>query len=506
MTSFLDALAMLASFEALAAIAIGTLYGIFVGAIPGLGSVLGITVILPFTFVFDQSVSIALLLGTYCGSVYGGCIPAILINSPGTPQSAATLFDGFPMARRGQPALALGWATFASAFGGILACLILAAGAPLLARFGLRFGPIEYFALGIFALTCIVSVARESLLKGVFGAAFGLFIAMVGLDPITGITRYDFGNYDLAAGLNLIPVLVGLFALSEVLWRVADRGSVTEPLTEKVRFAMPPVGDIARRWKVLVKSSLIGTWIGSLPGVGATAASLVSYAEAKRSSPDRASFGKGSPDGIIASEAANNAVTAGALVPTLALGVPGDPITAVMLGALTIQNIIPGPTLFQQQPALVTYIFMALFVVNIVMFAMGATLGPIFSRILRLPEPLLIACLVALVVVGTYSVNQSGFDLLVLLAAGLVGFAFRYLEIPLAPVVIGFVLSPMIESSLRRGLILTNDSLLAFFEKPIAATLFALTAMFLLWPIVRSVLAARRTLASHPTEPRPTHD
>ncbi|WP_420392643.1 tripartite tricarboxylate transporter permease [Acuticoccus sp.] len=491
--TLLSALGMLASFEAIAAILLGTLYGIFIGATPGLGSVLGITVILPFTFVLGQEVSIAVLLGTYCGSVYGGCIPAILINSPGTPQSAATLFDGYPMARAGQPALALGWATFASAFGGILACAILAAAAPPLARFGLRFGPIEYFALGLFALTCIASVARESLVKGLFGAAFGLFLAMIGSDPISGIIRYDFGSFELAAGLSLIPVLVGLFALSEVLWRVADRAGPPEAIVERVRFAMPPLRDIGRRWWLLVKSSLIGTGIGSLPGVGATAAALVSYAEAKRTSPDRANFGRGSPDGIVASEAANNAVTAGALVPTLALGVPGDPITAVLLGALTIQNIIPGPTLFAQQPELVTFLFMALFVVNVVMFVMGATLGPLFSRILRLPEPLLIACLVVLIVVGTYSVNQSSFDLAVLVVMGLVGFAFRWVEIPLAPVVIGFVLSPMIESGLRRGLILTNDSILAFFASPIAATLFALTALFLLWPVASGLLARRST-------------
>lgn len=494
----LDALAMLASYEAILAILVGTLYGILIGAIPGLGSVLGITVILPFTFVLDQSVSIALLLGTYCGSVYGGTIPAILLNTPGTPQSAATLFDGYPMARKGQPGLALGWATLSSAIGGIVACVILAIAAPMLARFGLRFGPIEYFALGIFALTCIVSVARESAIKGIFGTAFGLFLAMIGQDPISGITRYDFGIFELSAGLALIPVLVGLFALSEVIWRVAGPQENATPIQEKVGIALPSLREIGSRWKVLLKSSLIGTWIGSLPGVGATAASLVSYAEAKRSSPDRDKFGTGTPDGIVASEAANNAVTAGAMVPTLALGVPGDPITAVMLGAMTIQNVVPGPGLFVNQPDLVLFIFMALFAVNVVMFFMGISLGPIFSRVLRIPEPVLMGCVIALIVVGTYSVNLSGFDLIVLFVAGVIGFAFRWIEIPLAPVVIGFVLSPMIESSLRRGLILTNDSFVAFFASPIAATLFGLTIVFLSWPMVRWAMS-RRAGAEHPS-------
>lgn len=492
----LDALAMLLSFEAILAIFFGTLYGILIGAIPGLGSVLGITVILPFTFVLDQTVSIALLLGTYCGSVYGGCIPAILLHTPGTPQSAATLLDGYPMARRGEPGKALGWATLSSAIGGLIACVILSAAAPILARFGLRFGPIEYFALGIFALTCIVSVARESVFKGIFATAFGLFLAMIGQDPISGITRYDFGVFELSAGLALIPVLVGLFALSEVIWRVAGPRRAEEPINEKVGITLPKLAEVLSRWKVILKSSLIGTWIGSLPGVGATAAALVSYAEAKRTSPERDRFGTGTPDGIVSSESANNAVTAGALVPTLALGVPGDPITAIMLGAMTIQNVVPGPSLFVNQPDLVMYLFMTLFVVNIVMFFLGISLGPAFGRVLRIPEPVLMACVIGLVVVGTYSVNLSGFDLIVLFAAGLIGFFFRWLEIPLAPVVIGFVLSPMIESSLRRGLILTNDSFLAFFASPIALTLFVLTFVFLAWPAIRWAMARRSDTGS----------
>lgn len=487
-----QALSMLASFPALVAIVLGTLYGIVIGAIPGLGSVLGITVILPFTFVFDQTVSIALLLGTYCGSVYGGCIPAILVNTPGTPQSAATLFDGYPMARRGAAGKALGWATLSSTLGGLGACVILMVAAPVLARFGLRFGPIEYFALGVFALTCIVSVARESLVKGVFGSAFGLFIAMIGQDPISGITRYSFDIFELSAGLSLIPVLVGLFALSEVIWRVAGPVEHSEPLKDKVGISLPSFREVTAHWKVLVKSTLIGTWIGSLPGIGATAASLVSYAEAKRSAKDPKRFGTGIPEGVIASEAANNAVTAGALVPTLALGVPGDPITAVMLGAMTIQNIVPGPNLFVDHPALVTFLFLTLFIVNLVMFGLGTSLCPLFARALRIPEPVLMATVVALIVVGTYSVNLSGFDLIVLVAAGLVGFAFRWIEIPLAPVVIGFVLSPMIESSLRRGLIITRDNFWDFFASPIALALFVLTGLFLAWPALRWVLDRRR--------------
>ncbi|UTW12592.1 tripartite tricarboxylate transporter permease [Marinobacterium rhizophilum] len=483
MDSLITALLMLATPAALMAVAGGTLFGILVGALPGLGSVLGITVILPFTYMLDQTTSIALLLGTYCGSVYGGSISAILINTPGTPQSAATVLDGYPMARSGRPALALGWATVASTFGGLLACGILIVAAPALARFGLRFGPIEYFALGLFALSCIVSVARESLLKGVLAGVFGLFLATVGQDPVTGAMRFDYGSFELSAGISLVPLLVGLFAVSEVLWRIAgpaERGGAT---IMKAGFELPGWAALRQRFWLMIKSALIGTGIGTLPGIGATAASLVSYADAKRTSPRRDKFGSGEPDGIVASESANNAVTAGALVPTLSLGVPGDPVTAVMLGALTIQNITPGPRLFSENGDLVTYLFLALIAVNLAMFVLGALLAPAFSRLLKLPEPLLMASVVVLVTVGTYSVNSSAFDLGIVLLAGLVGFVLRWLAFPLAPVVIGFVLSPMIEGSLRQGMILTGDNFWAFGTSPIAAVLFVLTGLFLLWPL-----------------------
>ena len=480
-----SAIAYLGSPDVLLAIIGGTFFGIIVGAIPGLGSLLGITVVLPFTFVLDQQSSIALLLGTYCGSVYGGCIPAILINTPGTPQSAATLLDGYPMARNGYPARAIGYATVGSVIGGLFSCAVLVLVAPSLAAFGLRFGPIEFFALGVFALTCIAAVSRESQIKGILAALLGMFLATIGLDPMSGISRYDFDLFELASGFGLIPVLVGMFALSEVFWRLSDKNTGTVTTKAQVGFELPKLRDLAKRYKVILKSAFIGTWIGSLPGIGATTASLISYAEAKRTSPNKEKFGTGEADGVLASETANNAVTAGALVPTLAFGVPGDPVTAVMLGALTIQNIYPGPQLFIEHRELMTFLFVALFVVNILMLLMGATLSPLFSRVLKIPEPILLSGVVVLVVIGTYSINTSGFDLLVLLMFGLLGLCLRYFMFPLAPVVIGFVLSPLIESSFRRGMIIANGDFMVFFEKPIALILFILTLIFLCWPVMR---------------------
>ena len=484
MDSVLAALATLASPQILLMALGGTAAGIVIGALPGLGSVLAITLALPLTFVLGPEASIILLLGLYCGSVYGGSLSAIVINTPGTPQSAATLFDGYPMMQRGEGGLALGWATTASTIGGLVSAVVLVVAAPLLARFGLKFGPVEYFALGLFALTCVVAVSEGDLLKGALACLVGLIAATVGQDPLTGDIRLAFSSFELSAGLGLVPFLVGLFALSEVLWRVSERESAPT-VAGKSGFRLPPLREIAQRRMVIFKSAMIGTWIGTLPGVGATAASMVSYAEARRSSPNREKFGTGEPDGLIASETANNAVTSGALVPTLSLGIPGDPITAVMLGALVIQGVTPGPRLFVDNPDLVAFIFVGLFFVNIAMFGLAALICPIFSRILRLPEPLLLSAVVVLIAVGTFTISYNPFDLAVVLVAGLAGFFLRIAAFPLAPIVIGFVLGGMIEQSLRQGLILNDGNVLAFAQRPIALTLFVLTIAFLALPLLR---------------------
>lgn len=484
MDSFLNSLAMLASPQIFLLMLGGTAAGIVIGALPGLGSVLAITLALPLTFVLGPEASIILLLGLYCGSVYGGSISAIVINTPGTPQSAATLFDGYPMMQRGEGGLALGWATTASTIGGLISAVVLVVAAPLLARFGLKFGPVEYFALGLFALTCVVAVSQDDLLKGALACLIGLIVATVGQDPLTGDLRLAFSSFELSAGIGLVPFLVGLFALSEVLWRMSEGGDAPQAIG-KIGYRLPSLREIYTRRVVILKSAMIGTWIGALPGIGATAASMVSYAEARRSSPNRAKFGTGEPDGLIASETANNAVTSGAMVPTLALGIPGDPITAVMLGALVLQGVTPGPRLFVDNPDLVSFIFVGLFFVNIAMFALGALICPIFSRILRMPEPLLMPMVVVLIAVGTFTISYNPFDLLVVLVAGLAGFFLRIAAFPLAPIVIGYVLGGMIELSLRQGLILHDGNALAFFGRPIALTLFVLTVAFLAMPLLR---------------------
>lgn len=477
----------------LAIIFTGTLFGVIVGALPGLGSVIAVTMVLPFTFTMPQIPSIALLLGVYCGSVYGGSISAILINTPGTPASAATCFDGYPMVRQGKADAALGWATTSSFFGGIFSVIVLMMAAPTLARLALYFGPIEYFALMVFALTCICGVSQGAMAKGLLSGAAGLFLAVVGSDPITGDLRFTFDSFQLSAGIGLIPVIVGVFAFSEVFIRANEFSVDAQTAGLRVGCKLPSWAQWKMRWKVLLKSASIGSFIGVLPGTGAATASFVSYAEAKRSSPNSEHFGTGEPDGIIASEAANNAVTGGALVPTLALGIPGDPVTAIMLGAFILQGITPGPTLFAHHQGVVITLFVALLMVNVVFLLVGIFGSRFFSYILRLPEPLLLGIVIILGVVGAYGVNNNEFDVWVALISGIVGFLMRLINIPVAPLVIGMVLGPMVEQSLRQGLIIVDGDFLQFFHSPIAVVLFVLTILFI-WFFMRANRQLTKTI------------
>lgn len=464
------------SWKPLLAILVGTLFGLIFGILPGLGSVLAISIALPFTFTMDSISSISLMLAIYCSSVYGGSLSAILINTPGTPQSATTMFDGFPMTKRGEADLAIGWATGASVFGGLFSVIILIFAAPPLAKWALNFGPIETFALICMALTCIAGVSEGSLIKGLLAGTLGLFLSTVGTDAMSGSLRFDFDVFELSAGVALIPVLVGIFALTEVFTRLGEK-PLQIPDGNRGGFRFPPLNDWLLRKKSLIKSSIIGTFIGVLPGTGAATASFIAYSEAKRSGIFRDKLGSGEPEGLVASESSNNAVTGGALVPTLALGIPGDPVTAVLMSALIIQGIQPGVRLFVDYGDLMNSVFFALILCNIAMFLSGVFLARFVTKILKIPEVLLLSMVTILSLVGAYSVSGRMFDVGVALSAGLVGYFLRLCGVPLAPVVIGLVLGSIFEENLRQGLIIEDGNFLAFFsfEYPIALTLFAIT-------------------------------
>ena len=483
-----EALGLIFTFEGLLVLSLGTMLGIILGALPGIGSTVAVAMILPFTLSMSQAPAILLLLAIYAGSVYGGSISAILINTPGTPQSAATCLDGYPMAQRGDAGKALGWATVASVIGGLASAVVLIFAAPQLAAFALNFGPIETFALILLGLTCIVSVSEGSLIKGLMAGFMGLFLSTVGGDPITGEARFTFGHFQLIAGFDLLAVVIGVFALSEVLTRAAASPEDIKPLVAFNGIVLPKLNEWKGRVKGLVKSVLIGNGIGVLPGTGAATAAFIAYAEARRSAPTRANFGKGEPDGLIASESANNAVTGGALVPTMALGIPGDAITAVMLATLTLHGVTPGIRLMSDNPVLMAAIFAGFFVINLMLLPLGMVVSRMAAPILRIKEAYMLVMISLLCTVGVFFVRGNPFDLLVMAVAGIIGFILRRQGYPMAPLVIGMVLGPTLEISLRQGLIITDGSFSAFFVgHPIAGVLAVIAVGMLGLPVIRVI-------------------
>jgi putative tricarboxylic transport membrane protein len=481
------------SYSTIIAIIMGVLWGVIVGALPGLGSIIAITICLPFTYSMAPGTAIALLLSVYCGSVFGGSITAILLNTPGAPQNAATCFDGFPMAQKGMADRALGWASSASVFGGLFSCVVFIVFGPQLARVALKFGPVETFALILMALTCIANVSKGSMLKGLFAGCLGIFLSTVGQDPIIGDMRFVFGIFQIYAGFNLIPVVVGVFALAEVFSRAAGFGQGQATIVKYSGIKFPSIKDWHGRLKCLIKSAAIGSFVGILPGTGAATSAFISYAEARRSSPRSKNFSEGEPDGIIAAETANNAVTGGALVPTLALGIPGDPVTAVMLVTLVLHGITPGVRLMVDNPEMIYSCFIILILANL---AMLGTVFPItkgFAKILRTPEPIMMSVVVILCLLGAYGIRLNIFDLYVTLAAGLLGFTMRYLKAAVAPLVIGMVLGQQLEVSLRQGLILNDGNFLNFFVgHPIALSLNLVTCGILLCPLIKYIYQKRK--------------
>lgn len=479
------ALSQFASPGVLAAMIIGCAWGLLAGVLPGIGTVAALIVALPFTFGMTTEGSIALFMGIYVTSVYGGSISAILINTPGTPQSAATGLDGYPMAQSGKADLAIGWATLASLIGGLFSLIVLIVAAPALAAVSISFGPAAIFAIIVFALTCIAWVSAGSTVKGLLGATIGLWLTTIGPDGLTSLSRFDFGLPALRGGLSLIPVLIGLFALSEVFYRAAYYFAGKPPDVQNVGFRLPAWAEIRLRVPQFFRSSVIGTFIGILPGTGATAATFVSYSELRRTSPRSENFGKGEPDGLIAAEASNNAVTGGALVPTLALGIPGDGGTVVLLGVLTIQGLTPGFDLINNNPHMLTGVFLMLLVANFVMFGLGAVSGRVFARVLNVPEPVLMGSILIFSLVGAFVARSNPVDVTICVIAGFTGVILRFGRYPVAPIVIGMALGSIFETKLRQGLISARGDFWTFIQDPIALVILALTAAILLIPAWR---------------------
>ncbi|MEZ8824740.1 tripartite tricarboxylate transporter permease [Vibrio amylolyticus] len=455
----------------------GVVGGIVLGALPGLTATMGVAILLPFTFGMEPTSALVMLIGVYIGGIYGGSIAAILLKTPGTPASAATVLDGHTLAVKGQAARALSISAVASFIGGIISTMVLIGIAPMLANFALRFNAPEYFALALFGLTIIASVSSQNILKGLLAGTIGLLVSTVGLDPISSVPRFTFGVMDLYSGINVIPVLIGLFALSEAINQIEKIIDEKKAKVAKFDHKLLSKADIKEMMPTAVKSGIMGTTIGSVPGAGADISAFVCYNEAKRVSKNQDEFGKGSVKGLAAAEAGNNGVTGGSLVPLLTLGVPGDATTAVLLGALIVQGLTPGPLLFTQNPDIVYGIFSSMLVANVLMLIVGLIGIRFFCRIIEVPKMLMIPIIIFLSVVGAYAINNSMFDVGIAIAFGLLAFVLGKLDIPTSPILLAIILGPMAETNLRKALLMYDNSWSFLYERPIALA-FILLAIF----------------------------
>jgi putative tricarboxylic transport membrane protein len=480
--NFASAFSIVFGFQVLLGLGAGILIGYCVGAMPGLTSSIGMALLIPFTFGMDPVAAIVMLVTIYMAADYAAGIPAILVNAPGQPAAAVTAFDGFPLTQKGEAGLALNISIMSSAAGALVSIVLLVISAQAMATAALAFGPSEYFALAVVGLSLIAILSTSGALRAVIGLIFGLTIITIGIDPITGTSRFVFDR-SLIDGIPFLPALIGLFALSEVLVMVEQGARRTAAERPKLSINAS-LGGVWRFRRTIFRSSLIGYVIGVIPGAGAAIASLVSYGVAKRFSPTGDSFGKGNPEGVAASEASNNAAVSGALAPLLALGIPGSASAAVLIGGLTIQGLQPGPMLFANNPEIPYSIFVSLLVGLPVMVAIGLFGVPLWVRLTQIPRPAVAAGVVSISLLGAYAASNNSFEMLVAGVFGVIGYLLRKADIQPAPIVLALVLGDMMEANLRRALVMGNDSVTFILSKPIAAGLLIVAALVLLSPLL----------------------
>jgi putative tricarboxylic transport membrane protein len=489
--SLMAGLSVVGHIEAFLALAVGVAIGVIGGAIPGMSATMAVALTLPFTFSMQPITGILLLLGVYKGGIFGGSIPAILIKTPGTPASSATILDGYPMAEKGEAGRALGMALWASCTADLISNLSLIVFAGWLASFALSFGPPEFFTLILFSLTIIAGVSGDSLLRGALSAMLGLLLATVGLDLVYGTNRFTFGDPNLMGGLNFIAVLIGLFAIPEVLamaWHpTAHLGKARSIGNEWVTFA-----DYRRCFKSIVRGSLIGVFMGSIPGIGAAPSAFLSYSEARRNSPNKSNFGKGEVEGVAASEAGNNGVAGATLIPLLALGVPGDVITAIIIGAFMIHGLQPGPMMFVLNVDIIYGLFIGLIVSSIFLFFIGSAAIRGFKYVADIPKRILMPAVLVLCIYGVYAVNNNIFDVGVMFVMGWVGYFMMRYHIPAAPFLIAFILGPLLEDNFRQAMLMSGSNWTILFRGPITWFFWAATALTVI-AIVRLAVSNTRT-------------
>ena len=467
----------------------GTTVGIIVGALPGLSGSTGIILLLPLVYRLDASAALVLLCGLFCGSMYGGSIAAILLNTPGTPSATATLLDGYPMNQKGEAGRALGISTVSSFIGGLISSICLALIAPQLAKVALSFTSPDFFSLSLFGLAIMAST-NKSVIKGLISGFVGLLISTVGVDSVAGIDRFTFGNYKLMRGLQLLPVLIGVFALSEVL-TVVQKGGEREgsAANQKLGRVVPTSSDFKALLLSAIIGGFIGVFIGIIPGTGGAISCFLAYQVVKRISKHPDDFGTGIPEGIAAPESSNNGTTGGAIIPMLCLGVPGDTVTSVMLGALTLIGVKPGPQLFVEPEGItIVYAILAgMIVIQFIMLIVGLGCAKVSPYILKIPQTLLLPLIAAFCIVGAYSNANNLFDVLIAIIFGVIGFGMKKFGYPGAPLVLGIVLGPIAESNLNRALILSNNSWTTFITHPISCVFLVVSVVLIVYSLVNNI-------------------
>lgn len=457
---------------------IGTLIGMIIGSLPGLTTTMGVSLLISFTWGMPFLDAVVLIVALHIGGTYGGSTAAIFLNIPGTPASAATALDGYPMAQRGEGGLARGIATIQSVIGTIFASILFLLAAPLLSKFSMSFGSWEYFLLAIFGIIISANLTAESLLKGLMAGCLGLILATVGMDLINGVPRFTFGQNVLLDGFSLIAVLIGLFGISEVITALIDLKPPLKP--DKVSSVLPSWSLIRKYLPLGGRSSIIGGVIGSIPGVGADVASWVSYDMAKRRSTSPETFGKGNPEGVVASETANNACVPGSYVPMLTLGIPGDSVTAVIIGGLMLHGLKPGPLLMVEQPTIIYQFFIIMLICSVVMLIAGLFFTSVFQRVLFFPKSIVLIIVTVLSVIGTFAVNNRPFDIAVMFVFGLLGYWMRNVGLAAPPMVLGIILGSMAEQNFRRAMVSADYSFMPFITRSISLILVLIILFILL--------------------------
>jgi len=472
-------------------ILLGTVMGLVFGSLPGLTATMGVALLIPLTYAMDTATAMGVMLGCYIGGMAGGAISACLLNIPGTPSAVCTSFDGYPMTLQGKGAQALGWAAWGSGFGTLVGWVVLVLVSGVLARFCLAFSSHEYFALALFGLTIIAAVSGNSVWKGLIAGLFGLVLSMFGVDPVVGAPRFTFNNVNLMAGINTIPALIGFFSIPQILKACTDKPKKFD-VKIRTRDFVPSLKELWEHKATIFRSSIIGVIIGMIPATGGNIAAFISYDQTKRFSKDRANLGKGSVEGVIASEAANNGVAGGALVPMLTLGIPGDSITAVMLGGLMLHGVTPGPKIFVEHADVVYSIFVCVLLATIMMVAVQCVGIRGFVQVLRVSPSYLSPILAVLSLIGAYALRKSFFDVIVALILGIVGYLMTKAEFPMAPAVLGLVLGSIFEGEFRRAMSVTRGDWTSFFTRPVSCVIIVITLIVLLVNIYNNIRDRKR--------------